>query len=315
MKRCLLPLMLAYTVFFSPAPALAGSKEFSFGVTAHAFTDTSDESALRSVIAETDAENLAFVVANGIKSKTEPCTDQLFSRRKALLEDSGHGLILSLSASDWIDCRRSDGRSAAIERLNRIRDLFFADEFSFGSTRIPLVRQSLVPKFRNYGENARWVISDVMFATVNLPAANNHFLSAAGRNSEFEDRLVANRAWLEQLFNAATRKSMKAVVIFCDGNPFSRPNAPSLFGLSGNRDGFAEIRRQITALGTKFRGKVLVIHGQTSPDASAVKNIAWRKNVGDLGVGSGWMKLTIDPSQPTLFAVTDFSAVPKNRTR
>ncbi|OGB21941.1 MAG: hypothetical protein A3I66_12290 [Burkholderiales bacterium RIFCSPLOWO2_02_FULL_57_36] len=312
MKRFFLPGLLACTVFFSPGPVLAGSEKFSFGVIAHAFASTSDESALINMIAEADAENLAFVVANGIKSKTEPCSDQVYNRRKALFEDAQHGLVLSLAASDWVDCRRNDGRSAAIERLNRIRDLFFVGEFSFGSTRIPLVRQSLTPKFRSYGENARWAMRDVMFATINLPANNNHFLSAAGRNSEFEDRMVANRIWLQQLFNAATRKNLKAVVIFCDGNPSSKPIASSLFGQSGNRDGFAEIRRQIGALGSKFRGKVLVIHGQARLDTAAPKNIAWRNNVGNLEAGSGWIKLTVDPSLPTLFAITNHSSTQKN---
>lgn len=315
MRNRLLPLLMACSVFFASESALARSDKFSFGVIAHAFSNTSDESALRNMIAEANAENLAFVVANGIKSKTEPCTDQVYSRRKALLEDSEHGLILSLAASDWVECRRNDGRSAAIERLNRIRDLFFVDEFSFGSTRIPLIRQSLAPKFRNYGENTRWLMGGVMFATINLPANNNHFLSAAGRNSEFEDRLVANRTWLQQLFNAATRKNLKAIVIFCDGNPFSKPNSPSLFGLSANRDGFADIRRQIISLGSKFHGKVLVIHGQSSPGSSTDKNITWRENAGYLAAGSGWMKLTFDPSTPALFTVTDYYPVPKNSTR
>jgi hypothetical protein len=308
MKSRFLPLLLAYAVFWAPASAHADAETFSFGVIAHAYTASSDESALRSTMTATDTENLAFVVANGVKSNTEPCTDQLYNRRKTLLEESGHGLILSLAASDWVDCRRTDGRSAAIERLNRIRDLFFAGEFSFGSTRIPLVRQSLTPKFRNYGENAQWMIGDVMFATINLPAKNNHFLSAAGRNSEYEDRQVANRTWLQQLFNAATRKNLKAIVIFCDGNPFAKPEPPSLFGLSASRDGFSDIRRQITTLGSNFRGKVLVIHGQQDPDMSLARNIDWRENLGILGVGSGWTKLTLDPSLPAMFAVNSFPA-------
>lgn len=312
MTRRLLPLLLACTVFFAPSSALARSEIFSFGVIAHAFTKTSDESVLRSAIAEADVENLAFVVANGVKSKTEPCTDQVYNRRKALLEEAGHGLILSLAASDWADCRRNDGRSGSIERLNRVRDLFFVGEFSLGRTRIPLIRQSLMPQFRNYSENARWKINDVVFATINLPADNNHYLQAAGRNSEFEDRMVANRAWLEQLFNAATRKNLKAIVIFCDGNLLAKANTSSLFGQQRNRDGFTEIRRKIIALGSKFPGKVLVIHGQSSLEPSSPASITWQNNVGALPVGAGWTKLTVDPFMPALFTVTNYPAPAKN---
>ena len=309
MKRYFLPVFLGCAVFSASAPVFAGAGNFSFAVIAHAFTKTSDESVLRDAIAKTDADNLAFVVANGIKSNTEPCTDQIYSRRKALLDEAQNGLILSLAASDWADCRRNDGRSAAVERLNRLRELFFVDEFSLGKTRLPLIRQSLMPKFRSYGENARWAINDVMFATVNLPANNNRYLSAAGRNSEFEDRLVANRAWLEQLFNAATQKNLKAIVIFSDGNPFSKPDSTSLFG-QRNRDGFAEVRRHINFFGSKFSGKVLVIHEQPTADPSPATHISWRKNVGDLAIGSGWTKLTVTPSSREFFAVTHYPFTP-----
>jgi hypothetical protein len=311
-----LRLLLMFAVFLAPSSASARIDNFSFGVIAHGFTKSQDESLLRTALEDADAENLAFVVANGIKSKAEPCTDQIYNRRRELLENAGHGLILSLAASDWADCRRSDGRSASIERLNRVRDLFFVDDFSFGDTKIPLIRQSLTPKFRTYGENARWRMGDVLFATINLPAGNNHYLQAAGRNSEFEDRLVANRAWLEQLFNVAMRKNLKAIVIFCDGNPFAKSRkTSSLFSLYGSRDGFAEIRRKIKSLGSKFPGKVIVIHGQATPEPAIPDGIVWQDNLGELGVRSGWTKLTVDSSLPALFAVTSNPAATKNSSR
>ena len=308
----LITFLLACIVLFGPSAANARSEKFSFGIIAHAFTNSSEESVLRSAIAAADAENLAFVVANGIKSKTEPCTDQIYNRRKELLDEAGHGLILSLAASDWADCRRNDGRSASMERLNRVRDVFFAGEFSLGSTRIPVIRQSLMPKFRNYGENARWRINDVMFATINLPANNNHYLQAAGRNSEFEDRLVANRAWLEQLFNAATRKNLQAIVIFCDGNPFVKSNATFLFGQSRDRDGYTEIRRKITALASKFPGKVMLVHGQNPSEHSGSANVVWHDKVGTLAVSAGWTKLTVDSSISEVFAITTYPTIAKN---
>jgi hypothetical protein len=311
MKSSLLSVWLTCIAIYLPAPAFAGPDQFSFAVIAHLFTKKTDESSLRNAIAETDADNLAFVVANGIKSHTEPCTDQIYARRKALLEEAQNGLILSLAASDWADCRINDGRSAAIERLNRIRELFFVDEFSFGSARVPLVRQSLMPKFRSYGENARWRIGDILFATINLPANNNRYLSAAGRNSEFEDRLIANRAWLEQLFNTAARKRLKAVVIFSDGNPLAKSTSSSLFSLHRKRDGFTEIRRQLTALASGFKGKTLIIHGQAAGEDPSPNDIVWRNNLGQLEVGSDWTKITFNSSSPSLFSVTADTATPK----
>jgi hypothetical protein len=306
MKERLVPALLVIAAVCASGPAFASSDHFSFGVIGHIFSKTSDESVWRKTIEETDAANLAFVVANGIKAKEEPCADQLYYRRKALFEDAGHGLIVSLAASDWVDCRRNNGRTAAIERLNRIRDLFFVGEFSFGRTKIPLVRQSLRPKFRSYGENIRWTVGGIMFATMNLPATNNHYLSAAGRNSEFEDRLVANRSWMQQLFNAAALKNMKAIVIFCDGNPFLKLESSSLFGLSRRRDGFSEMRNQILSLGAKFPGKVLVIHSQGMAERTTPKRIQWRSNIGHVDAGSGWTRFDVNPFLSTLFAAAEF---------
>lgn len=253
---------------------------------------------LRATIKATDADNLAFLVANGIKSDAEPCTDDLYARRKALLNSAQNGLILSLAASDWINCKKTNGRSAAIERLNRVRELFFADEFSLGASKIPLMRQSSSPRFRSYGENTRWEINKILFATINLPANNNHYLAAAGRNSEFEDRLIANRDWLQHLIVYASLKKMRGIVLFCDGNPMAPSKDPHT-----RRDGFLEIRHQLTMSAAKFHGKILVIHNQSSSISPSVIN--WHGNLGEVGTASAWIKVTVTPSSTALFSVSD----------
>lgn len=278
------------------------SSEFSFAVISQS-PHAADDAALRAAIAETDADNLAFVVASGFKSKTEPCSDKLYNNRKTLLNEAKNGLIVSLTANDWAECRNTHGRSAAPERLNRLRDLFFVDEFSFGASKIPLVRQSTTPKFRSYVENARWEIGSVLFATINLPATNNHYRTEAGRNNEFEDRLIANRDWLQRIFTFAAHRKMAGIVLFCDGNPLAKPGFLRLFDLSSKRDGFAEVRKQINGLAARFSGKVLVIHGAVESKPVAPGGIAWSGNLGDLALGSGWSKLSVNPASPTLFAV------------
>lgn len=293
--------ILACTLFAQAMAAMPQPAEFSFAVISQSPTAT-DDTALRAAIAETDADNLAFVVASGFKSKIEPCSDSLYTSRKTLLNEAKNGLILSLTANDWAECKNTRGRSAALERLNLLRDLFFVDEFSFGTSKIPLVRQSSIPKFRSYVENTRWEIDGVLFATVNLPATNNHYSTEAGRNSEFEDRLIANRDWLRRIFSFAAHRKVAGIVLFCDGDPLATPGF-QLFGLGGKRDGFAEVRRQINALTSHFSGKVLVIHGavETAPGTSG--GIAWNGNLGDLALGAGWSKVSVTPASATLFAV------------
>lgn len=298
MKRYLLQSAFLCAVLLHAAPASVAASEFSFGVISHAVGPAADESALRTAIDESDADKLAFVVVNGLKAADEPCTDDLYNRRKTLLQRAKNGLVVSLAASDWAECKSENGKSAAIGKLNRLRELFFVDdEFSIGASRIPLARQSTIAKFRSFAENARWEIGNIMFATVNVPRNNNHYVSDAGRNSEFEDRLVANRDWLHRIFTYAKLKKLDGIVLFCDGNPLTR--------LGGSkRDGYAETRRQITALALKFRGKVLIVHNQTGKQSPS-SGINWRGNLGELDAGSGWIKLTANPSDPTLFTLAN----------
>lgn len=277
---------------------------FQFGVIGHSFSGSPDESVLRNSLNQSDADNLAFVVVNGIKSAGEPCTDALYSARRDLLKDAENGVIVSLAASDWVGCRNKNG-SIAIERLNRVRELFFPDEFSFGASKVPLFRQSVTPKFRAYTENSRWELGNILFATVNLPAANNHFLQDGGRNSEFEDRLIANKDWLQRLFTFATQRKLAGIVLFTDGNPLAQPSQRP-FLLRGQRDGFAETRQRITTLAGEFRGKVLLVHGENLKSESN-NAILWRRNLGSIGVASGWSKFSVDGSKPALFLLANDS--------
>jgi hypothetical protein len=292
--------------------AIAQPAGFSFGVIAHPFRVVADESALREAIAETDADNLAFVVVNGIKANAEPCSDALYQQRKAILDSAKNGVILSLAGSDWADCRNRHGRSDAIERLNHLRELLFADEFSLGGSRIPVVRESATAKFRAYAENARWEIGNVMFATFNLPANNNHYRVEAGRNSEFEDRLIANRDWLHRLFLFALSKKLDGIVLFCDGDPLVEPGFLERFDLGGKRDGFTETRKLLHELSKKFPGKVLVVHGQAANKEAPTPEIVWNGKLGKLAAGSTWIKVNVAPGTPNLFSIRNEMAEARN---
>lgn len=293
---------------FSTPAATAESVDFSFGVI-HPPTESSGAtSILPDIIDETDSDNLAFVVANGIKATDEPCTDDLYQRKKSLLESSKNGLIVSLAASDWATCKSENGKSTANAKLNLLRDLFFVDEFSLGATRIPVTRQSTAAKFRTFVENARWEIGNIMFATINLPANNNHYVYDAGRNSEFEDRQVANRNWLNRVFTFASRDKAEALVLFSDASPLSHGLAPN-----ERHDGFAETRKQILALAAGFTGKVLIIYRYPGR-ALDTKGILWNGNLGQIGLGAGWTKVTVDHDSPTLFAVEHITTQVSNTT-
>lgn len=302
MKRVLLTALLACTASLAAPGAWSAQQDFAFGAIGHALAGENGEETLRRAIAETDADNLAFVVVNGIKSASEPCDDALYNRRHDILSQAQNGIFMSLAASDWITCRDREQRSDATGRLTRMRELFHSGEFSLGASKLPLLRQSLTPKFRSYAENTRWEVGNVLFATLNLPAGNNHFLLDGGRNGEFEDRLIANRNWLQHLFAYATLKKSAAIVFFSDGDPFGAPPKRSFFRTQ--RDGFAETRHAFSELAGKFQGRVLLVHGETAKP-KAPPRILWTGNLGSVGMGERWLKVVVDDSLPQLFAVDD----------
>lgn len=288
--------------------AAPGEKGFQFGVIGHSFKSGPDESVLRRAIAEANQANPAFIVATGIKASSEPCSDRLYGARLALLDASDKPMIVSLAGSDWSACLNSIGRSNAVERLNRLRELFFADGESLGARRLALTRLSSSAKFRSYAENAHWAYGKVLFATINLPANNNHFRAEAGRNSEYEDRLVANRAWLHRLFTLAAREKMQALVLFSDGDIGVQADTgfSLLPSFQSKRDGFAEPRRQIATLAEKFKGKVLLIDTQSA--AGAEPAIHWRDNVGHLSLAAEWAEVKVSPGAAVLLTIRSGNA-------
>ncbi|TWI62172.1 hypothetical protein IP91_04281 [Pseudoduganella lurida] len=290
--------------------APARDKPFEFVVIGHAFAGGTDDADLKRTLVRADRLKPAFVVAAGIKSAEEPCSDKLYAQRRALLDQADQPLLLVLSGSDWTGCRNSAGRSNAIERLNRIREIYF-DEEALGETRLELSRQSMIAKFRSYAENAHWEVRNVLFATINLPAPNNHYLLEAGRNSEYEDRLVANRAWLQRLFSLAKRRKLDGLVLFSDGDVriHAEQGFSLLSGFSTKQDGFAETRRLIRVLAEKYPGKVLLVDTHKPAAAEPVAEgavapgtLTWRGNLGHVTLPDAWHVVRVTPGDPVQFA-------------
>jgi hypothetical protein len=304
MKNLVCKLLLCALLL--PAFAVAGDEDvppYSFGIIAKPLNAQPDSSVLKEALLESDADNLAFVVVNGIKAGNEPCSDALYQERKALFDSAKNGLVVSVAANDWATCTEGK-RSIAFEQINRVRDLFFNGDYSFGDSKIMLARQSAMPKFRNYAENMRWRVGKVVFATLNLPANDNNYINAAGRNSEYEDREIANTDWLERLFTTAKLNKANGIVLFCDGDPLLRGEQSLFFSSDSRRKGFVDIRRKILASAAKFKGKILIVHNDDDAHhASAGKGIIWHGNIGTLHVDGPWRKVNVDTTQAGLFSV------------
>lgn len=281
---------------------------FMFGVVSNTFNHTEHESLLINALTETDAAGLSFVVVNGIKSASESCSDSLYQHRYDLLNLSETAIILSLTASDWAGCNNKDGVSIAAERLSHIRELYFSDTVSLGQSTTPVFRQSILPQFRTYSENTRWESHGILFATLNVPSPNNHWVKDGGRNNEFEDRLIANKDWLHRLFLLATVKKTPGIVLFSDAD-FMAPPPHHLSLLQEQRDGFTEIRQQLQKLAAGYKGRILLVHNQNSDNAPTA--IRWSKNIGHIRVHAAWMSIKVNRQTPAVFTVQALTGLPK----
>jgi hypothetical protein len=307
MRRAATLLLLGASLLAAlPVQARSGkepkTREFSFGVIGHTLGNDTGDADLKRAIMEANQSDAAFALATGIKSYAEACSDRLYSERRAMMETSERPLLLLLAGSDWTDCRSSDGRSSAIERLNRIRELYYSDNESLGMKHITVSRQSAIPKFRSYAENMHWERDRVLFATINLPAKNNHFRMEAGRNSEYEDRMVANRAWLQRLFTWAKRRKLEAIVLVSDGRIGAHVEQGFFSRLATKKDGFTETRRIVRGLAEKFPGKVLLIDSQKSENGKP-PSIEWSGNIGHVGMAAEWAEIRVAPGSATMFTL------------
>ncbi|WP_233411521.1 hypothetical protein [Paraburkholderia kururiensis] len=250
-------------------PARAAGQRYSFAVVSGAIRGPADEAATQRLIEAAGLNrNVAFIVYDGnLKGPTEACSDALYERREAVLETARPALIFVPGQYDWVGCSAHDaGDFDPVERLDRLRQTLFADPTSMGQTRLPLTRESEVSRFRPYRENVRWQVDDTIFIGLNVPGGNNHYLTAGGRNGEFEDRTIANAFWLEHAGEYARRHGARAIVIFIQGDPdperYERPDrfAWLRFARHERRDGYLEFKRSLVKLAETFRGPVVVIH-------------------------------------------------------
>jgi predicted phosphodiesterase len=240
-------------------------------------------------------EKLAFVIHVGdIKSSSSPCTDEVFLREKERFEGLTHPLVYVPGDNDWSDCYLSG--YDPVERLDRLREIFFVGEESLGQETIPLTRQSAA-----YPENVRWTYGDVTFVGLNVPGPNNN----RGRDpEEYAARNEANLRWIQEGFDRAEASGSSAVMISMQANPgFDRPPDKR----TGYNDLLTTLQRETVAFGKP----VVLVHGDThtyrldGPMTSTttgrrVDNFTRVETFGSPDVN--WVRASVDTSSPEVFA-------------
>jgi hypothetical protein len=260
---------------------------------------------------------LEFVTHNGdFKNGSSVCSNEVFEDRLQRFNASAHPFIFTPGDNDWTDCHRlNNGPFDPLERLARIRQMFFADNMSQGRRKMEVVRQSEDPRFTLYRENAIWAMGNVVFATVHVVGSNNNWGRTAEQDREYTARNLANLYWIRTAFALARDGGFGGVVMIMQADMNWELPAND-FERLGFNDTITVLAQEVQA----FKKPVLLTHGDThqlkmdKPLAGLrsrrrLENFTRLQVFSDLD--SHWIKIRVEPESPSLFIVEQM-IVPEN---
>jgi hypothetical protein len=260
-------LSLALVGHAALAPRLAQGQvqEFTFALIGDLGYVPGEEPWTENVFAEISKDSrLAFVVHDGdLSSPRYGCTDEMVQRRLAQFNALPHPLIYTPGDNEWTDCH--DGQNVKggnpLERLAKLRDVFFQGEQSLGKRTMPLLRQSQSPELSKYRENVRWDFGGVTFVTLHVTGSNNGLGRAPDEDAEYADRNKANMTWLRQAFAHAKASNSRAVMVIQQANMW--PEWPPFPGKPVKPSGFTDLRNLLEEETTAFQKPVVLVHGDS----------------------------------------------------
>jgi hypothetical protein len=297
--------------------------------------DARQEKEFDNLMKDIDSADIAFVVHNGDfwwdgGAWTEkagglpPCSDEAFDDRLTLAQRSKHPFIYVIGDNEWVDCHRAKPRTHdPMERLAKLRRMYFPDDDSLGQQRLKLTRQSSDSRYASYRENARWTFGSVTFLTLHMIGSNNNLGRTPQMDAEYEERNAANIAWMREGFEQAVRTGSRAVMIIAQADPYFQttwtPNWQERYALwalamqppgTRRRTGYDSFLAALEKETLAFRKPVVYVHGDThifridkplmgTRSRRIIENFTRVATFGH--PDTHWIRATIDPSDPNVF--------------
>ena len=231
--------LLALLAFLTSAFAA----QFSFAAFGDTPYNAAEELLIPGMMAEMDRETLAFTIHVGdFKNPRSECSDALYRQRRDLFAQSRHPFVFIPGDNDWLDCGRARRARDPLERLGKLRDVFFAADATLGQKRLAVERQAK----RGYPEHLRWIAEGIVFATLNVPGHTNNAGAA-----ESTPRTAAAIDWMREAFRLARERKLPGVVIALHAD------------LWIGHTGYDSILAALAEEALRYGGAVLVVHGDT----------------------------------------------------
>jgi hypothetical protein len=259
------------------------------------------------VIAAINKLQPAFSIHIGdIKSGSTLCDDATFEKIKAYFMTFQKPLVYVPGDNEWTDChRKSNGPFDPIERLAKIRAMFFPQAVSWGQQTLSVTRQSDVSAFTKMVENARWVTQNILFVTVHVVGSNNNLRQNQDAALEFFERNKANIAWINEAFTVAKRDNVQGIVLAMHADPDFRAR-------HGDGNGFQDTMGALANHAADFGKPLLIVHGDThvftidqplrhpKDDKKILDNVVRLEVFGSPYIHA--VRVLVNPQDPMLFA-------------
>jgi hypothetical protein len=326
--------------------AQSQDRTFQFGLIGDMPYTKVAEQEYQRVLAALNASDLAFVVHVGDFQNDPrghypnpaigslPCRDERYQAIHDSFQSVRHPLVLTPGDNDWTDCHLvRESKVDPLERLAKVRAMFFPEGRSLGQRTLPVESQAKNPQHAKFRENLRWSMSGVIFATLHIVGSNDNLGRTPEMDAEHAERKAANIAWMAQAFARAKADNSRGLVLMTQANPGFENHWPP--GAKGRYfRNFLGVKPPtppqptgyddyIRALGEELESydkPVAFLHGDThlfrqdKPLYSTATNRAFENftRVETFGnPDTHWVRITVDPADPQVFTFKG-EIVPEN---
>ncbi len=331
---------------FAGGTAAAQDRAFQFGLIGDMPYTAAQQREYPRVLAALNNAELAFVVHIGDFQNDPrgyypdpsigalPCLDANYKEIHDSFQSVRHPFVLTPGDNDWTDCHLvKDPKIDPLERLAKVREMFFPEGRSLGQRTMPVENQSRDSNHAKFRENLRWTTGGITFATLHIVGSNDNFGRTPEMDAEERERKAANISWMRAAFARAKSDGGRGLVFMTQANPgfenYWPPDAKGrYFGPFGGRDKIPAVpatpfEDYVSALQDELEGydkPVAFLHGDThlhridKPLYSKKTNRMFENftRVETFGnPDTHWVRVTVDPADPQVFSFRG-EIVPEN---
>ncbi len=230
-----------------------------------------------------DPQVRAVVHLGDIKSGSSVCSDEYFAQIRTDFDLFNDPLVYTPGDNEWTDCHRpDDGSYNPLERLDRVREVFFPTAGSTLGQRQIIVRSQAALGFP---ENVMWTRARVTFSAVHIVGSNNDLSPWTGntsptaeQNAEVIARVSADVQQIHDAFDHAKSVDSRAVALMTQADVFDPTNLSPTFA---DYYGFQAIVQAMAQEAADFDHPVYLFNGDS--------HVFRHDN--PLAAGSAWLDL------------------------